>query len=389
MSNIFWSFRRPLLAYSFLIITLLIGACSGASNTPIFDSYTRQLLQNTLDTSLATLGVPGAAVTIIRPDGAKWGGVSGLSSIENNTPMVPDLKFRIGSLTKTMTAVVILQLVQEGRLSLDASVESILPGAIPNGANISIRQLLNMTSGLFNYIDDVPIFKTTQITSGVLHNWTPSDLLAIANAQPVYFAPGKGWHYSNTNYILLGLIIEKVTKSTFTKEVTSRIINHLGLNNTSIPTTPDMPPGSTQGYLWYAGTRYNSTKADPSFAWSAGNAISNNDDLAVFLTAVINGTLLDQQRKTDMFTFVNDRGVITQGDDAKYGLGLYYYSPGWVGHAGDFIFGGQASLYWYNGWIFIVQTNASPPNPIPIEGMENGADYIWYTLVKALGLPLS
>ena len=149
-----------------------------------------------------------------------------------------------------------------------------------------------------------------------------------------------------------------------------------------------MPPGSTQGYFWYAGTRYNSTKADPSFGWSAGNAISNNDDLAVFLTAVINGSLLDQQRNTDMFTFVNDHGVVTQGDDAIYGLGLYYFSPGWLGHSGDFIFGGQASLYGYNGWMFIVQTNASPPNPIPIEGVHNGADYIWSTLVTALGLPL-
>lgn len=388
MSNIFWSFRGSLLAYFFLIITLLIGACSDGSNPPTFDSHTSQLLQNTLDTSLATLGVPGAAVTIIRPDGAKWVGVSGLSSIENNTPMVPGLKFRIGSLTKTMTAVVALQLVQEGPLSLDASVESILPGVVPNGSNISVRQLLNMTSGLFNYTDDVPIFMTTEITSGVLHDWAPSDLLAIANAHPVYFAPGEGWHYSNTNYILLGLIIEKVTGNTFTQEVTSRIINHLGLNNTSIPTSSDMPPGSTQGYFWYAGTRYNSTKADPSFGWSAGNAISNNDDLAVFLTAVINGSLLDQQRNTDMFKFVNDHGVVTQGDDAIYGLGLYYFSPGWLGHSGDFIFGGQASLYGYNGWMFIVQTNASPPNPIPIEGVHNGADYIWSTLVTALGLPL-
>ena len=375
-------------------LALLLSASGCGSNatapTPTLDSQTVQLLQNTLDASRTTIGVPGATVTVIRPDGAKWVGVSGLSSIENNTPMAPGLKFRIGSLTKTMTAVVILQLVQDSNynLSLDDSIESILPGAVPNGTNISVRQLLNHTSGLYNYTDDVPTFQTTQLTSLLLHVWAPSDLVAISNAHAVYFAPGNGWEYSNTNYILLGQIIETKTGNSFAQEVTARILIPLGLNNTSIATTPDMPAGSTQGYYWWTGTRYNSTRVAPSFAYSAGNAISNSDDLIVWLDAVINGTLLDNQRKIDMFTFVNSDGVVTQGNDALYGLGLYKFSPGWIGHSGDFMYGGQASLYWYNGWMFVVQTNASPPNPIPIAGMHNGADYIWRTLVTALGLPL-
>lgn len=370
-------------------LALLLSASGCGSNgiAPTFDSQTVQLFQNTLDASLKTIGIPGATVTVIRPDGAKWVGVSGLSSIENNTPMVSGLKFRIGSLTKTITAVIILQLVQEGQLSLDASIEAILPGAVPNGTNISVRQLLNHTSGLYNYTDDVPTFLTTQLTSLLLHTWAPSDLVAISNAHAVYFAPGKGWEYSNTNYILLGQIIETITRSSFAQEVTARILIPLGLNNTSIPTTPDMPAGSTQGYFWWTGTRNNSTRVDPSFGYSAGNAISTSEDLIVLLDAVINGTLLDNQRKTDMFTFVDDHGVVTQGNDAVYGLGLYKFSPGWIGHSGDFVFGGQASLYWYNGWMFVVQTNASPPNPIPIAGMHNGADYIWRTLATALGLP--
>jgi D-alanyl-D-alanine carboxypeptidase len=376
-----------MMAICSLALLLSASGCRPSATAPTFDSQTAQLLQNTLDASLTTLGVPGATVTVIRPDGAKWVGVSGLSSIENNTPMVPGLTFRIGSLTKTMTAVVILQLVQEGRLSLDASIESILPGAVPNGTNISVRQLLNHTSGLYNYVDDVPTFWTTQLTTLLLHVWAPSDLVAISHAHAVYFAPGNGWKYSNTNYILLGQIIEKITRNSFAQEVTARILIPLGLNSTSIPATPDMPAGSTQGYFWWSGTRNNSTRVDPSFGYSAGNAISTSDDLIVWLAAVIDGTLLDNQRKTDMFTFVNDQGAVTQGNDALYGLGLYKFSPGWIGHSGDFVFGGQASLYGYNGWMFAVQTNASPPNPIPIAGMHNGADYIWHTLVTALGLP--
>jgi D-alanyl-D-alanine carboxypeptidase len=379
-------FAIPVLA---LFLLFLAGCSGGGSDTTAvtaFDPQTKQLMQSTLDASLATLGVPGAAVTIISPTGAKWVGVSGLSSIENYTPMVPGLKFRLGSVTKMMTSMLILQLVQEGYFSLDASVELIIPGVVTNGANITVRQLLNHTSGLFDYIQAQSPNFFAQEWSNLLQVWTPQALVNIANANTPYFAPGAGFHYSNTNYILLGMIIEKVmTGSTFAQEVTSRIIVPLGLSNTSIATTPAMPSGSTQGYTMDSSGWVNTTTVDASFAWSAGDAISTNDDLIVFLTAVINGTLLNQQLKAEMFTFVNSQGVVTQGSDGAYGLGLEKTARGFIGHTGDFVFGGQAAVYWYDGWMFVVQTNASPPNPIP-GGFAFGSEYILSQEATALGL---
>ena len=364
-------------------LTLTLSNCGSSSGTPVFDSGTKQLMQNSLDSGRSTIGVPGATMEVIRPDGAKWLGVSGLSDMENNAAMVPGLKFRIGSVTKTFTATVILQLVQERKLSLDDKLESVLPGVIPNGNQISIRQLLNHTSGLFNYFDaQNPSFVLTEIT-GFLRVWTSSELISVANTNPPYFTPGNGYHYSNTNYILLGMIIEKVTGNAYAQEIASRILVPLGLSNTSIGLTPDMPGGSTQGYSYYNNNWVNTTRVDPSWGGAAGDAISNSEDLVVWVNALANGTLLDGQRKSDMFTFVNDHGVVTQGADAVYGLGVMTNSSGPIGHSGDFVWGGQASVYQYKGWSFVVLTNASP---LPNLGIQNGADNILFGALQALGL---
>jgi D-alanyl-D-alanine carboxypeptidase len=376
--------KTPLGVVAIVFLTLVLSGCSSSSGTPVFDNGTKQLLQNSLDSGRGTIGVPGATMEVIRPDGARWLGVSGLSDIENNTAMVPGLKFRIGSVTKTFTATVILQLVQEGNFSLDDKLESILPGLIPNGNQISIRQLLNHTSGLFDYFNaQNPSFFLAEITD-FLRVWTPSELIAVANANPPYFTPpGNGYHYSNTNYILLGMIIEKVTGMTYAQAVASRILTPLRLSNTSIGLTPDMPGGSTQGYSYYNNDWVNTTLVDPSWGGAAGNAISSSGDLVVWCNALANGTLLDGQRKSDMFTFVNDHGVVTQGDDAVYGLGVMTNSSGPIGHSGDFVWGGQASVYQLKGWSFVVLVNASP---LPDLGIQNGADHILFGALQALGL---
>lgn len=368
-----------ILAMAFL--PLALTGCS--SNTPVFDQQTMHLLQSSLDTSVSAIGVPGATMTVIRADGATWVGVSGVSSVGNNTPMVPGLKFRVGSLTKTFTATVILQLVQEGHFSLDDSVESILPGVIPNGSQISIRQLLNHTSGLFDYIQaQNPSFLYVVEIANPFRQWTYQELIAIANANPPYFAPGDGFKYSNTNYVLLGMIIEKVTGNTYAQAVTSRILGPLGLYSTSVPTTPSMPAGSTQGYFYdqINNNWANTTTIDPSFAGPAGNVISNSNDLVVWLNALMKGTLINAQLKAEMFTFVNLQGVVTQGSDGVYGLGLEKQSNA-IGHTGDFVFGGQAAMYQDQGWAFVVQTNASPSN----QGFGFGSESIMNQAMATIG----
>jgi|GEM_PF-3513322 len=138
----------PVMSLLLFALLLLSGGCSEGRS---FDSQTVQLLQASLDAGVGEIGVPGATMIVVRPDGGKWTGTSGLSDIEHNKAMASDLKFRIGSVSKTFTATVILQLVQEGRLSLDDWLESLLPGVVPGGAQISVKQLLNHSSGLFDY----------------------------------------------------------------------------------------------------------------------------------------------------------------------------------------------------------------------------------------------
>lgn len=349
---------------------------SGLGFSKTMDPQTQTLLQSTLNSALGDIAVPGATMTVVRPDGAVWVGVAGLSDTANSTPMAPGMKFRIGSVTKTFTAVLILQLVQEGGLSLDQTLESVLPGAVPNGNAITIRQLLNHTSGLFDYVQAQNPSFLEGIGNDPLRIWTPQELVAVANANAPYFAPGNGFHYSNANYVLLGMIIEALTHRTYAQEVTSRFIVPLGLKNTSVPETADMPPGSTHGYV-YAGAWLDCTNIGSSWAFGTGNVVSSTGDLLVWLDALMQGTLLDAQRKADMFTFVQ---ILPDSTVLQYGLGLEKQGLA-VGHTGDFVFGGQAAMYELSGWKFIILTNASPPE---YEGF--GSEYILSKTRQALGL---
>lgn len=311
-------------------------------------------------------------MAVISPDGAEWVGVSGVSDLDNNTNMVPDLKFNIGSVTKTFTATVILQLVKEGNLSLDQKLGSILPGIVPNADNITIRMLLNHTSGIFEYVDSpITNFLQTFISNPYKH-LTPESLIAIANANSPYFLPGEGWHYSNTNYILLGMIIEKITGNTYAHEVASRIIAPLNLNNTLVPETLDIPAGSSHLYLWDASNKKwtDVTVFDSSYAGAAGAMISNTDDLLVWLDALLKGTLLNTQLTEEMFTCVEASGVppITQ-----YGLGVMKIGSA-VGHTGDGA-RGQTAVLALHGWKFVILTNASI-TPVGISALKNIMDNV-------------
>jgi D-alanyl-D-alanine carboxypeptidase len=358
------------------VVAMAFGCAGGGSDgpAPVFDEQTKQLLQGSLDSSVSIIGVPGATMTVIRPDGAKWVGVCGLSDIEKSIPMAPGMKFRAGSLSKTFTATMILQLVQEGRLSLDQKLESILPGLVPNGPQISIRQLLNHTSGLFDYAQaENPNF-LDGLAADPFREWTKEELIAIANNNHTTAA----WTYSNTNYLILGMIMEKITGRTYAQEISSRILVPLGLHNTSVPDTPDMPPGSTRGYDYRGAAWVDVTRFGTSWAFGTGAIISTSEDLVVWLDALMKGTLLDRQRREEMFTFVD------MGRQAgwQYGLGLEKQEFYAIGHTGDFVYGGQAAMYDFKGWRFIVLVNASPANDI---GMF-GSDYIMYRAMRTLGI---
>ena len=232
-----------------------------------------------------------------------------------HAPLAPTNSFHIASITKTFVAAVVLQLAAEGRLSLDDSVQKWLPGVISghgyNPAKITIRQLLQQNSGLRDYTS-APGFLTLQ---NFAKTWQPQQLVDIALGLPPVDRM-----YSNTNYILLGMIIQKVTGQTPITEISRRILAPLGLHGTSFPlTSKQIPAPYAHGY---DGPMDVTNLVNPSIAWTAGAMISTVDDLARFYRALLTGRLLPLAQQRELLAAVpvsNPGSLFTE----HFGLGIY------------------------------------------------------------------
>ena len=227
-----------------LVLCFAVVAASLSAAPPVQSARSRGL-QSDIDALLAS-GVPGAIVLTRRGDRVQYT-VRGLGRKSPRTPMRSSDRFRIASLTKTFVASVLLQLSHERKLSLSDSVELWLPGALPNGRAITIRHLLNHTSGVYDYWKDERFFK--QLLSNPVEAWPPGKLIEIAAAHPPLFAPGSRWAYSNTNYVLAGLIIEKASGRALATELRERIFSPLGLRETRYPDGPRIDGAHARGYL--------------------------------------------------------------------------------------------------------------------------------------------
>ncbi|MGW2402526.1 serine hydrolase domain-containing protein [Kitasatospora sp. NPDC001664] len=283
-----------------------------------------------LDAALRAAVVEGGSTAVlgrvVENGRTLWQGAAGKADLDRGTPARADGRFRIGSVTKTFVATVLLQLEAERRVDLDAPVERYLPGTVPNGRDITVRQLLNHTSGIFNYTEskDFLDFETPEAAQRWLDQgrWVqhrPADLVKLAVAHEPYFAPGADWHYSNTNYILAGMIVEKVTGHGWESEVERRIVRPLGLGSTSFPSSSTAVPGvHAKGYMQLAdGGRADVTRLNPSMAGAAGAGISTTADLARFNSALLGGKLLPAAQLAEMTT------VAPQSlKYLPYGLGL-------------------------------------------------------------------
>jgi len=190
--------------------SLIVIACVAALGLPSraqAATVAPPALQQALD-KLVSDGVPGV-IALQRQGGQQRHAASGVADLETQEPIRATNRFRIGSITKSFVSTVVLQLADERRLTLDDTVERWLPGVVPNGGAITVRQLLNHTSGLYSYTD-LPFY--LQLLREPLRTWQPLQLVQLAVAHPPLFAPGTSWSYSNTNYILLGLIIAAVDR---------------------------------------------------------------------------------------------------------------------------------------------------------------------------------
>ena len=261
-----------------------------------------------------------AAVTDSKGESA--GVAVGKGNLETGQAPPMDGEVRIGSNTKTFVAVVVMQLVQEGKVGLDEPIETYLPGLIKgegiDGSRITVRQLLQHTSGLPEYTDTTPgsgdIFQIKD------HYIPPRDLLDTALGKPAQFEPGAQWKYTNTNYLVLGMLVERVSQRPVGEQIDERIVKKLGLSHTYFPAPGDRSIKGThpQGYhLSAEGKLEDITEMDPAWAWAAGAMVSTPSELNTFFQAVFDGRLLTQASIDEM-----KKGVDTGAGGAVYGLGL-------------------------------------------------------------------
>jgi D-alanyl-D-alanine carboxypeptidase len=290
-------------------------------------------LQAALDSAVAA-GAPGMVAEVRRGDGHWWGS-AGLSDTSTGRARQPQEHFRIGSTTKTFTAVVVLQLVAEHRLSLDDTVERWLPGLVDgngyDGSRITIRELLNHTSGIFPYTNDQALAQKGIGTAWFAHrydHYSPTDLVKIAVGNPPTGQPSARFDYSNTDYILAAMIVEKATGHRFEDELNRRIIRPLALTGTYLP--GDDPTIRGPYPVHYSilfsqdpnPTVYDATDMNQSFAWTAGGMISTTGDLSRFFSALLAGRLLPPAIQREMFTTVDTSGS-NWIPDTRYGLGVF------------------------------------------------------------------
>lgn len=309
-----------------------VAGCNGstAPSVQAFPADTRAALDNAITQWLAAFKAPGVVAGIWIPGQGSYVVARGVSDLTTGTPMQTNEHFRIGSITKTFTVTALLQLAGEGKLGLDDPVSKYV-SYIPNGQNITLRMLANMTSGLFSYTEDDAF--VTAIFTDPARVWTPRQLIDVGIAHSPDFPPGTGFHYSNTNTVLLGVIIEQVTGKPIQDVFAEKIFAPLGLHDTSWPTSSALPAPYAHGITEQTldGTQADATNRNPSWAYTAGQLISNLDDLKIWIESYATGSLITPAMQQQRLTWVTFPPNTNQ---KKYGLGIGYYN-GWLGHTGE------------------------------------------------------
>jgi D-alanyl-D-alanine carboxypeptidase len=310
----------------------------------------RTTLQQDAD-KLLDYGAPGVLVGVDGPGGSDLKVRSGYGNLDAKTPVPWDTRFRIGSNTKPFVSATLLQLVGQGRLSLNDTIDHWLPGLVKgngnDGSKITVRQMLQHTAGIPEYLREVPWVSDQQgFEEHRFDTLTAEQAVKLAMKLPPDFAPGTSWSYSNTDYALAGLIIQKITGHTWQYEVQKRIIKPLGLRHTYTPSTsPTIPGPHAIGYERFPdadgnyGEAIDATVQNPSWGGAAGAIISTTDDDNTFFKALISGKVLKPAQLAAMETTVPVNAEFnTNWPGARYGLGLMWIPNSCGGswsHGGD------------------------------------------------------
>ncbi|MBL7252979.1 serine hydrolase domain-containing protein [Paractinoplanes lichenicola] len=269
---------------------------------------------------------PGASASVRQADGKVRTYAAGVADLRTGRKMPADARVRIASNTKMFTAVVVLQLVGEGKIRLDEPVETYLPGLVRgaggiDGRQITVRQLLQQTSGLQDY--DEELF--ADFINALHTYYEPHDLLRVAFAKAPESRPGEKFVYANTNYILAGLIVQKVTGRPVGEQITKRVIEPLGLRRTYWPAEGEttIRGAHPRGYFPAVNGQepIDITESEPSAGWAAGALVGTPGDINTFLAGLLGGKLLKPAELAEMKKTVDAPGFDTVGG-SRYGLGI-------------------------------------------------------------------
>ncbi|MFS8096300.1 beta-lactamase family protein [Lentzea alba] len=274
-------------------------------------SVDRRIVQEGLD-EITRTAAQGAQARVA--DGRERFAVrSGTAELDNPRPVPITGRFRAGSVTKSFTSTVVLQLAGEGKVDLDAPVDRYLPGLIDR--RITVRHLLQMTGGLYNYTNALR-FDPEGFEEIRYRHWEPAELVALSTSRPLQFEPGTRWEYNNTNYVVLGLLIEKVTGGKYEKAVAQRVLKPLHLNDTTLPGDDlNIHGPHAHSYAMVQGRAIDTTRWNPSIFWAAGDIISTTRDLDTYFAALLGGKLLRPAQQAEL--------TKTTSVSTQYGLGLF------------------------------------------------------------------
>lgn len=268
-------------------------------------------IDDVVEARMKAQGIPGLTVAVQRDGQIVKRKGYGLASVELKAPATEDTIYEIGSITKSFTATLIMDLAEEGRIDLDVSILTYLPDLPEAWKHVTVRHLLNHTSGIKSYTSVGDFVKLTR------NDHTPAEIVKLISNAPLEFEPGAKWVYNNTGYYLLGMIAEKVTGNSFARELSERILKPLGMSRTR-PSNPNgIIPNRSEGYAKLFGLLLNRDPITPTSAFSAGFLVSNVDDMLKWASAQSEDTILSSESRAAMTRPTR----LSDGADRPYGFG--------------------------------------------------------------------
>lgn len=321
---------RRAVAVAATTLMVVTGCARGGTPEPVMAPALAERLDAAITGAMDAGAIPGAMVGVWSPEG-EYLKAFGVADKASGTPMETGFYHRIGSVTKTFTGTAVLQLAGEGKLGLDDPIAAYIEG-VPGGATITVRDLAGMRSGLVDYTKTAGF--EAAVAADPRADFTPQQLLGWAFAEAPVSPPGREVDYCNTNYVLLGLLVEKVSGKSFGDYLSAAILGPLGMSDTSFPTGTQFPEPHARGYtepLEDTGPPVDASGWSASFTWAAGAMVSTLDDMRTWLPALANGTLVKPELQEQRMRTYPEAGAPA---DFGYGLGIFTVA-GWIGHNGS------------------------------------------------------